>query len=46
MSDTIFQNGAVWLRADFPLQRTSVDIMEGGREAFDKRKEIYQSWNS
>ncbi|MDR1095736.1 MAG: AAA family ATPase [Spirochaetaceae bacterium] len=27
-------------------QRIIVDIMEGGREAFNKRKEIYQSWNS
>ncbi len=26
------------------IQRTIVNIMEGGREAFDKRKEIYQIW--
>ncbi len=25
-------------------QRTIVDIMEGGREAFNRRKEIYQIW--
>ncbi|MDR1322042.1 MAG: AAA family ATPase [Gracilibacteraceae bacterium] len=27
-------------------QQTVVNVMEGGREAFNKRKEIYQSWNS
>jgi ABC-type cobalamin/Fe3+-siderophores transport system ATPase subunit len=27
-------------------QQTIVNIMEGGKEAFNKRKEIYQSWNS
>ena len=27
-------------------QRTIVDIMEGGREAFNRRKEIYQIWKS
>jgi predicted ATPase len=27
-------------------QQTIVNIMEGGPEAFKKRKEIYQSWNS
>jgi hypothetical protein len=27
------------------LQKEIVDIMEGGREAFNKRKEIYQIWN-
>jgi len=26
-------------------QQTIVSIMEGGRDAFKKRKEIYQSWN-
>nr|VFJ53729.1 MAG: AAA domain-containing protein, putative AbiEii toxin, Type IV TA system [Candidatus Kentron sp. FW] len=25
-------------------QKTIVEIMEGGREAFDKRKEIYEAW--
>jgi predicted ATPase len=27
-------------------QQTIVDVMEGGREAFERRKGIYQSWNS
>jgi predicted ATPase len=31
---------------DSRQQETIVNIMEGGREAFNKRKEIYQSWNS
>ena len=27
------------------LQKEVVDIMEGGQEAFDRRKEIYEIWN-
>ena len=27
-------------------QKTIVEIMEGGREAFNRRKEIYQTWKS
>jgi ABC-type multidrug transport system ATPase subunit len=27
-------------------QKSIIDIMEGGKEAFDKRKEIYQIWKS
>lgn len=29
---------------DAETQRTIVDIMEGGQEAFERRKEIYQIW--
>lgn len=29
---------------DVGIQRTIVDIMEGGQEAFNRRKEIYQIW--
>ena len=29
---------------DAKIQRTIVNIMEGGKEAFDRRKEIYQIW--
>jgi hypothetical protein len=29
---------------DATIQRTIVNIMEGGKEAFDRRKEIYQIW--
>lgn len=37
-----FKSGSI----DNPsLQKEIVDIMEGGEEAFNKRKEIYQIWN-
>jgi hypothetical protein len=37
------QSGSI----DDPAQQKSIiDIMEGGKEAFDKRKEIYQIWKS
>jgi len=29
---------------DPDIQKAIVSIMEGGREAFDRRKEIYQLW--
>jgi hypothetical protein len=40
--------GRVWCGSiDEPAQQKSIiDIMEGGKEAFDKRKEIYQIWKS
>jgi chromosome segregation protein len=31
---------------DHDIQKTIVRIMEGGKEAFDRRKEIYQIWKS
>ncbi len=31
---------------DHSQQKTIVEIMEGGREAFNRRKEIYQIWKS
>jgi len=31
---------------DTAQQKKIVDIMEGGREAFKRRKEIYQIWKS
>jgi chromosome segregation protein len=31
---------------DHAQQKTIVEIMEGGREAFNRRKEIYQIWKS
>ncbi len=42
MDDKILvQSGGI----DDPVQqKTIVDIMEGGREAFNRRKEIYQIW--
>jgi predicted ATPase len=42
MYDSVFvQSGGI---DDLSQQKTIVDIMEGGREAFNHRKEIYQIW--
>jgi len=42
MDDSVFvQSGGI---DDLSQQKTIVDIMEGGREAFNHRKEIYQIW--
>jgi len=42
MDDSVtVQTGSV---DDGATQRTIVDIMEGGQEAFNRRKEIYQIW--
>ena len=42
MDDTIsVQSGSI---DDPAQQKTIVEIMEGGREAFNRRKEIYQIW--
>ena len=43
-----FENGALMLQSgstDAPaMQQKIIAVMEGGREAFDKRKVIYQQW--
>jgi hypothetical protein len=62
----MFQNGSIWLRADFHLrtkedkefaieagsidyrniQERALKIMEGGKEAFTIRKNIYRLWGT
>lgn len=42
MDDTVsVHSGSV---DDFNIQKAVVEIMEGGKEAFNRRKEIYQIW--
>jgi hypothetical protein len=45
-----FQDGKIEIKSgalDDPMQQNSiVEIMEGGKEAFERRKEIYQVWKS
>jgi ABC-type enterochelin transport system ATPase subunit len=37
----ILQSGSIDAR---PIQQAIIDIMEGGREAFNRRKEVYNLW--
>ena len=43
-----FSNGKIKIQSggldDMKQQKRIVDIMEGGKEAFDRRREIYQIW--
>ncbi len=45
-----YQDDAITVRSGSidsrPTQDAIINIMEGGREAFNKRKEVYDLWNS